>query len=49
MRILLSCKTALVDFASEIADQDEGDTQSEAAMEAMWEYQKCVPIACSRR
>ncbi|KAJ7929351.1 hypothetical protein B0H13DRAFT_1859836 [Mycena leptocephala] len=39
MRILLSCKTALVDFASEIADQDEGDTQSEAAMEAMWEYQ----------
>ncbi|KAF7345512.1 MAP kinase kinase kinase [Mycena venus] len=39
LRVLLSCKSALIDYASEIADQGEGDTQSEAAMEALWEYQ----------
>ncbi|KAJ7236439.1 hypothetical protein B0H12DRAFT_1075844 [Mycena haematopus] len=39
MRMLLSCKSALIDYASEIAEQDEGDIQSEAAMEALWEYQ----------
>ncbi|KAJ7498160.1 hypothetical protein B0H11DRAFT_833838 [Mycena galericulata] len=39
LRALLSCKSALVDYAAELADQDEGEIQSEAAMEALWEYQ----------
>ncbi|KAJ7654603.1 hypothetical protein DFH06DRAFT_1047341 [Mycena polygramma] len=39
LRVLLSCKSALVDYAAEIADQGEGGTQGEAAMEALWEYQ----------
>ncbi|KAJ6504496.1 hypothetical protein DFH09DRAFT_289947 [Mycena vulgaris] len=39
LRMLLSCKSALVDYAAEIADQSEGETQGEAAMEALWEYQ----------
>ncbi|KAJ6485508.1 hypothetical protein C8R45DRAFT_274705 [Mycena sanguinolenta] len=39
LRVLLSCKSALIDYASEIAEQGEGDMQSEAAMEALWEYQ----------
>ncbi|KAF7371148.1 hypothetical protein MSAN_00750200 [Mycena sanguinolenta] len=39
LRVLLSCKSALIDYASEIAEQGEGDAQSEAAMEALWEYQ----------
>ncbi|KAJ7036616.1 hypothetical protein C8F04DRAFT_953782 [Mycena alexandri] len=39
LRVLLSCKAALIDYAAEIADAGEGTTQSEAAMEALWEYQ----------
>ncbi|KAF8211035.1 hypothetical protein K438DRAFT_102142 [Mycena galopus ATCC 62051] len=40
LRVLLSCKSALIDYAAEIADRDEdGDAQGEAAMEALWEYQ----------
>ncbi|KAJ7187810.1 hypothetical protein C8R46DRAFT_1023366 [Mycena filopes] len=39
LRVLLSCKSALIDYAAEIADPGEGGTQSEAAMEALWEYQ----------
>ncbi|KAJ7780072.1 hypothetical protein DFH07DRAFT_875684 [Mycena maculata] len=39
LRVLLSCKSALVDYAAEIADQDQGETQGEVAMEAIWEYQ----------
>ncbi|KAK7031602.1 hypothetical protein R3P38DRAFT_2522078 [Favolaschia claudopus] len=39
MRVLLSCKGSLIDYAAEIADQGEGETQSEAAMETLWEYQ----------
>ncbi|KAJ7777099.1 hypothetical protein B0H16DRAFT_948196 [Mycena metata] len=39
LRVLLSCKAALIDYAAEIADVGEGTTQSEAAMEALWEYQ----------
>ncbi|KAJ7163511.1 hypothetical protein C8R43DRAFT_1171600 [Mycena crocata] len=39
LRVLLSCKSALVNYASEIADQGEAETQGEAAMEALWEYQ----------
>jgi hypothetical protein len=30
----------LIDYAGEVADLGEGDAQSEAAMEALWEYQK---------
>ncbi|KAJ7902560.1 hypothetical protein B0H14DRAFT_1140066 [Mycena olivaceomarginata] len=39
LRALLSCKSALIDYAGEVADLGEGDAQSEAAMEALWEYQ----------
>ncbi|KAJ7691954.1 hypothetical protein B0H17DRAFT_1200801 [Mycena rosella] len=39
LRMLLSCRSALVEYASEIADRGEGEAQSEAAMEALWEYQ----------
>ncbi|KAJ7080828.1 hypothetical protein B0H15DRAFT_480928 [Mycena belliarum] len=39
LRVLLSCKAALVDYAAELADAAEGETQGEAAMEALWEYQ----------
>jgi hypothetical protein len=38
--VLLLCKSALIDYVGEVADLDEGDTQSEAAMKALWEYQK---------
>ncbi|KAJ7788561.1 hypothetical protein B0H14DRAFT_2628132 [Mycena olivaceomarginata] len=30
---------ALIDYAGEVVDLDEGDTQSKAAMKALWEYQ----------
>ncbi|KAJ7483435.1 hypothetical protein FB451DRAFT_1364365 [Mycena latifolia] len=39
LRVLLSTKAALIDYAAEIADPNEGETQGEAAMEALWEYQ----------
>ncbi|KAF7342784.1 hypothetical protein MSAN_01993900 [Mycena sanguinolenta] len=39
LRVLLSCKSALIDYASEIAEQGDEDAQSEAAIEALWEYQ----------
>ncbi|KAJ7650944.1 hypothetical protein FB45DRAFT_28166 [Roridomyces roridus] len=38
-RVLLSCKAALVDYAAEVAGRDDGETQGQEAMEALWEYQ----------
>ncbi|CAK5273495.1 unnamed protein product [Mycena citricolor] len=38
-RVLLSCKTALTEYAAEIAEIGEGQTQSDAAQEALWDYQ----------
>ncbi|KAJ6621493.1 hypothetical protein B0H10DRAFT_2017534 [Mycena sp. CBHHK59/15] len=42
LRVLLSCKSALAEYAAEIADQDESENQSEAAMEALWEYENFI-------
>ncbi|CAK5283610.1 unnamed protein product, partial [Mycena citricolor] len=39
-RVLLSCKAGLIDYAAEIAEIGEGRTQSDAAKEALWDYQK---------
>ncbi|KAJ7071113.1 hypothetical protein C8F01DRAFT_1109166 [Mycena amicta] len=41
-RVLLSCKSALVDYAREVAEDGESDSQGEAAMEALWEYQNFI-------
>lgn len=41
MKMLLSCKTALAEYAAEVADEDDDD-QEEAVKEALWEYEKSV-------
>ncbi|KAJ7158303.1 hypothetical protein C8R43DRAFT_1105634 [Mycena crocata] len=39
LQVLLSCKPALVDYSSQLADPGDAENQGEAAMEAVWDYQ----------
>jgi hypothetical protein len=43
-RTLLSCKTGLVEYAVEISGDEGNEVEVDGVMEALYEYEECVPF-----